>query len=177
MALILLIDDEPEVREVMRLSLAPLDHFIVEASNGLDALRLVKTFTPRLIVLDLHLGSDPEGLELCEIFHKNPKLFGIPILAISGHTNPAEISDALTESGAVTFLDKPFTPLELGNVVTFLLAESHGALSRLLAAMGEQAITNEVHAGIKAGSSYKIIKALQAGIALAKQDFVDEEKD
>lgn len=175
MALILVVDDEPQVRDLIRDTLAPMDNWIVEAGDGITALRIARTFAPGLVIIDLHLGSEPEGLELCDIFRKNPKMAGVPILAISGHANPSEISTALTESGAVTFLDKPFTPTELANVATFLIAESKGALSRLLAAMGQNAITNEVHAGIKMGNSFTITKALLAGIELAKADFMGEE--
>lgn len=175
MALILLIDDEETVRDLIRHTLSD-EHMVVEASTGLDALRLVKLAKPGLVILDMKLNSEPEGPEVCEILHKNPTLAGMPILAISGLVrDPAEISDILIKSGAVTFLDKPFTPSELKAVVSRLLSESKGVLVRLVHALGEVALTNEIHAAIIGGASYQIIRALEAGIALAKADFVDEE--
>lgn len=177
MALILLIDDEEMVRDVIRHTLAD-EHMVVEASNGLDALRLVKLAKPSLVILDMKLNSSPEGPEVCEILHKNPTLAGMPILAMSGHIqDPASISDILIKSGAVTFLDKPFTPLELKSVVSRLLSEGKGALARLVVAMGEVSLSNEIHTAIIAGNSYQIVRALEAGIALARADFMDKEKD
>jgi DNA-binding response OmpR family regulator len=176
MALILLIDDEEMVRDVIRHTLAD-EHMIVEASTGLDALRLVKLAKPSLVILDIHLGTEPEGPEVCKILHDNPTLAGMPILAISGWADRDEISNILIRDGAVTFLDKPFTPTELVTVVTYLLAQNKGQLARLINALGENALTNEIHAAITNGNSYKIVRSLEAGIALAKAEFVDEEKE
>jgi DNA-binding response OmpR family regulator len=176
MALILVIDDEDLVRGFIRHVLAD-EHMVVEASTGLDALRLVKLAKPSLVVLDIHLGSKPDGPEVCKILHDNPSLAGMPILAISGHTNPAEISQTLIESGAITFLDKPFEADELKSIVAYLLARNKGALSRLMNGLGEQALVNEVYYAVIAGNSYVIVRALEAGIALARADFVAEEKE
>lgn len=146
MALILVVEDEPEVRQLIAQTLGDV-HLILEAADGTAALSFVKKVKPHLTILDLSLGSKPEGLEVGQIMDQTPALEGMPILVISGWADRVTISEAFTESGARSFLAKPFTPSQLQREVDKLLEEQARKpawLSRALVGCGQSEITQTI---------------------------------
>ncbi len=104
---VLIADDEPQIRRVVRNSFAP-DTRIIEASTGRDAIDLAAAERPSLIVLDLGL-PDVSGLEVCrEIRHWSTA----PIIVLSARHADAE-KIALLDAGADDYITKPFNPSEL----------------------------------------------------------------
>jgi two-component system KDP operon response regulator KdpE len=104
---VLIADDEPQIRRVVRNSLAP-DTRIVEASTGREAIDLAAAERPSLIILDLGL-PDVSGLEVCrEIRHWS----SAPIIVLSARHADAE-KIALLDAGADDYITKPFSPSEL----------------------------------------------------------------
>ena len=62
---ILLVDDEPDILEIIRFNLEKVGYQIKTASNGLDAIKVSKKFLPHLIILDVMM-PDLDGMETCE---------------------------------------------------------------------------------------------------------------
>jgi excisionase family DNA binding protein len=83
--------------------------------NGIDALVMVGSFKPDLIVLDVYM-PELDGLEVCRRLKANPETRGIGVIVTSGHLTPTVTQDALT-AGALLCLPKP---LDLGVVLEHL---------------------------------------------------------
>jgi DNA-binding response OmpR family regulator len=108
---ILAVDDLPQNLELVEAHLGMLGHTVVTASNGVDALRMVKENAPHLILLDVMMpGLD--GYEVCRRLKADESTAFIPVLILTALSAPDEIARAM-EAGADDFLRKPFSGLEL----------------------------------------------------------------
>lgn len=104
---VLLVDDDPELVEVMNKFLEEDGRFEVRiATTGFDAGMLVKEYRPDIIVLDVML-PDINGKEVCQRVRADATLEDVRILCISGMIEEEKVQD-LKLSGADDFLPKPF---------------------------------------------------------------------
>lgn len=107
-AVILLIDDEPQIRKLLQINLESNDYSVIQASKGQEGLILAANHPPDLILLDIGL-PDKSGhqilLALREWYNK-------PIIILSVYDNEADIVSAL-DNGATDYLTKPFRTAEL----------------------------------------------------------------
>src|SRR5262245_6717077 len=108
---ILLVEDEQDIRELVRYNLE-IDGFIVdEAREGAIALRLAATERPALVILDLMLPGVP-GLEVCRLLRTKEATLQVPILMLTARAS--EVDKVLgLEMGADDYVTKPFSPREL----------------------------------------------------------------
>jgi CheY-like chemotaxis protein len=113
---ILICDDEPALRELIRASLDDGYRF-AEASDGITALELVREVEPDVVVLDLMLPR-LGGLEVLERLRADEHLRHIPVLVITAWNETRE--DVLA-AGAADFASKPFDPDVLKTSVEKLL--------------------------------------------------------
>ncbi|TNM61290.1 response regulator [Aliirhizobium smilacinae] len=107
---ILIVDDEPPIRKLLRVGLATQDYAISEAMNAKVAMELVSTDKPDLIILDLGL-PDMSGHDLLAKWRGEGVT--LPIVILSSRTDEAGIVKAL-ELGADDYVTKPFGMNELG---------------------------------------------------------------
>jgi two-component system, OmpR family, KDP operon response regulator KdpE len=105
---VLVIDDEPQIRRVVRNAVRDLDLRVVEASTGTEGVDLAAAERPSVIVLDLGL-PDRGGLQVC----RDLRAFtAVPIIVLSArHGEPDKV--ALLDAGADDYVTKPFSPVEL----------------------------------------------------------------
>jgi len=109
--MILIVEDDLDIVNLIKLHLADEDYTLLTTQNGQKGLDLAMEQLPDLIVLDLMLpGSD--GLDICERLKNNPKTENIPIVML---TAKGEVADRIVglESGADDYIGKPFDPREL----------------------------------------------------------------
>ena len=107
MAIILIVEDNPATRELLREFLQGDGHTVLEASTGLEALTVAGVASPDLILLDLRL-PDTHGFDLAQRLRKESRTAPIPILAITGF--PLDhVAEALAASGCTGYLTKPVT--------------------------------------------------------------------
>jgi two-component system, OmpR family, alkaline phosphatase synthesis response regulator PhoP len=108
---ILVVEDEPDIRELVRYNLEQEGFRVVEAADGERALALVLQEKPALLMLDLMLpGMD--GLRLCRMLRERAETADIPIVMLTARA--AEIDRVLgLEMGADDYVTKPFSPREL----------------------------------------------------------------
>ena len=111
---VLVVDDDVKILKFLRLSLVLAGYDVVTASNGDEALTLVRSEKPDIMVLDL-LMPVMDGFEVLKRLRVSSKL---PVLAISAHTSSAEKALSL---GASEFMAKPFKPDELVKTIKTLL--------------------------------------------------------
>ena len=116
---ILVVEDDPDELEVIRLVLEKAGFAIGTAANGSDALVKTRSISPDLIILDLMLPG-LNGFDICETLRKDPATASIPIVMLTGLCSQFGRLAGL-ESGASEFLTKPFNPKELVSKVDKLL--------------------------------------------------------
>ena len=104
----LVVDDEPQIRRIVRTALQSPTARVVEAKDGAGALELATAERPQLIVLDLGL-PDMSGIELCARLRDVTRA---PILVLSARHSDAE-KVALLDAGADDYVTKPFSTSEL----------------------------------------------------------------
>jgi NtrC-family two-component system response regulator AlgB len=110
---VLIVDDEPNIRRTLRITVEAMGHPVEEASNRLDAFRKAEGQPFDVALIDLRLG-DESGLDLLE-----PLLAQLPRLAVVMITAHASIDSAVDalRRGAFDYLPKPFTPAQVRAVL------------------------------------------------------------
>ncbi|MBK1693860.1 phosphate regulon transcriptional regulatory protein PhoB [Chromatium weissei] len=111
MATILVVDDEPDIREVMRFALENAQFQVIEAGHADDARKLLASESLDLILLDWMLPGR-SGLELAAQLKQNPKTRAVPIIMISARGEEEDRVRGL-ETGADDYIAKPFSPREM----------------------------------------------------------------
>jgi len=108
---ILVVDDEPDVVELIKRILEADNFEVLAAYDGISAVDLAATEKPDLVLLDIMMPM-MSGYEVCQQIKANPQTKDIPVACLSS----AHAVDAATRSrqaGAKTLILKPFTPAEL----------------------------------------------------------------
>lgn len=132
METILVVDDEPHIREVVELYLQRDGYVVLVAADGEEALRLYRQFQPDLVILDLMLPKI-NGLDVCRRMQAERR---VPVIML---TAKGEEEDRITglSLGADDYVPKPFSPRELVARVAAVLrrvrdtiAPRHGAMLR-----------------------------------------------
>jgi two-component system phosphate regulon response regulator PhoB len=105
---ILVVDDEEDIRELVRYNLSKAGYNVTTASTGEEALRIAHEVRPMLVVLDIMLpGID--GLEVCRRIKADAALLKTPIVMISALGEEKDVVTGL-ELGADDYVAKPFSP-------------------------------------------------------------------
>jgi len=91
---ILVVDDEPDQRFLLRRIFERAGHEVIDAGDGAAALRVVHESPPDLVVTDMMMPIT-DGTELIRRLRDDPATEGIPILAASGDTHLAAAADAI----------------------------------------------------------------------------------
>ncbi|MGG1311111.1 MULTISPECIES: response regulator transcription factor [Cohnella] len=107
---ILVVDDEPEITELISLYLEREGYVVHAADNGNDAIRIAEAILPDLIILDVSLGAS-DGIEVCRTLRGGPCAH-VPILFLSCKSEDADIVRGLSEGGD-DYVTKPFSPSQL----------------------------------------------------------------
>ncbi|MBZ0301104.1 MAG: response regulator transcription factor [Anaerolineae bacterium] len=106
---ILVVDDEPQIRRQLKIGLEGYGYEVLTAPNGADAIIQTAQQKPDMLVLDISLGSEPDGIDVCRRLREWSKT---PIIVLSVHGEDKTKVDAL-HSGADDYLTKPFSMAEL----------------------------------------------------------------
>jgi two-component system chemotaxis response regulator CheY len=121
MSHILIVDDSPTIRRMVRASLAPLGNSVIEAASGLEAIEQLALGPIQFMVLDLNM-PDMHGLEVLGFIRANEKFRQLPVIILTTRDDEASRSAAM-QAGATAYLTKPFTPHGL-------LTAARGAVQR-----------------------------------------------
>lgn len=112
----LIVDDQGDVRRLLRLTLAPLAWEVHEADNGGDAIRLARSLRPDVVLLDVMLPGGVDGLEVCRSIKADPANAGTFVIMLSARGQHWDIEAGMRER-ADRYIIKPFSPLELLEIV------------------------------------------------------------
>jgi CheY-like chemotaxis protein len=122
MARVLVIDDEPDVRWLIRLSLERAGHEVIDAEDGLRGVALAQKQRPEIIVLDLMMPV-MDGYAVLAELAKDQRTASVPVVVLSARAIPDEAERAVG-AGARIFLEKPFDPDLLAGELDSLLDAS-----------------------------------------------------
>lgn len=116
---ILVVDDQQDIRELVRMTLEIDGHEVHEADNGLAALRLASQLSPDLMLLDVMMPGGLDGLDVCRRIKQQggsgvPSHMKVVMLSALGMKSDQRTGLA---AGADGYLTKPFSPRELLAVV------------------------------------------------------------
>ena len=119
MARILIIDDESQLRSMLRLMLERVGYEVIEAEDGMEGIRQYRDNPADLIITDLKMSS----LGGMEVLRRVKESFPVTVvIVITGYSTVSSAVEVM-KSGAFDYLPKPFTPHELRAVVMQALAE------------------------------------------------------
>jgi two-component system, OmpR family, alkaline phosphatase synthesis response regulator PhoP len=108
---ILVVDDEPDIVELIAFNLEAEGYAVITATSGLEALNRARAILPDLIVLDVML-PELDGLAVCEILRRLPSTAPIPIIILTAWKG--ELSRMIgLQAGAKEYMTKPFSPRDL----------------------------------------------------------------
>ena len=108
---VLIIDDEPDLVELLKYNLAKEGYKVEFAFNGFDGLRASEVFKPDLLILDIML-PDINGYEVCKRMKRTANFSAVPVIFLSAKQE--EVDKVLGfESGAEDYITKPFSVAEL----------------------------------------------------------------
>jgi DNA-binding response OmpR family regulator len=123
MSRILLVEDQLDIRRLIRMALEFEDHDIREAGTGPEALALLQDWSPELVLLDVMMPGGLSGLDLCRALRSHPATALVPVVMLSARAQAVD-REAGLQAGANIYLMKPFSPMELVETVQALLPPS-----------------------------------------------------
>ncbi len=124
-ATILIVDDEPDVADLLKYHLHRAGYLTLTAGTGAKALEIARQSRPEAIVLDLMLPG-MSGLEVCRELRKNPDTSSLGVLMLTAKGQPTERINGL-EIGADDYVTKPFSPKEVVLRVQALVRRTQAA--------------------------------------------------
>ena len=122
---ILVVDDEPDILELVRYNLSNEGFLVETTTNGHEALSCINRSKPDLVVLDLML-PDQSGVEICRKLRANPTFAQLPIIMLTARSEEVDRIVGF-EIGADDYMTKPFSPRELTLRIKSILRRSSEA--------------------------------------------------
>ncbi len=113
---ILIVDDQGELRMLVRMTLEFGDYELHEADNGVRALELVESINPDLVILDVMMPGELDGYQVCERIKQGKESGATRVLMLTARGQKMDMETG-ESVGADNYLVKPFSPLELIEVV------------------------------------------------------------
>lgn len=141
---ILVVDDDPDIRDILKLTLSEENYEVVEAGDGEEALKAIAAKSPNLVLLDYKIPKI-DGREVCRRVKNDLLLSHLPIIMVTGK---GDISDKVNgiDAGADDYVVKPFEPKELLARIRMILRRTERDLEAnpLTRLPGNVSILNEL---------------------------------
>lgn len=118
---VLIVEDQADIRRLIRMTLEFGDYELLEADNGDDGYRLASNARPGVMLLDVMMPGSMDGLQVCAKLRQDPAMKDTRIIMLTARGQQTDI-EAGKKAGADAYLIKPFSPLELMDLVDQYLA-------------------------------------------------------
>ena len=126
---ILIVDDQPDLRKLIRLTLLPSSFDLFEATDGLQALEQARMIMPDLVLLDVMMPGELNGYQVCKHLKYELKLKRTHVILLTARGQQSDLDEGF-DVGADGYLVKPFSPTQLLDLV-------HRTMRLLLAVRAE----------------------------------------
>lgn len=155
-AKILIIDDDPDIRDVLTITLLAENYEVIEAADGEEGLARAQTERPDLVIVDYKMPKR-DGREVCRQLKKDILLSHIPIIMLTGKGETADKVGGIN-AGADDYIVKPFEPDELLARIRMTIRRSSRDLEAnpLTRLPGNLAILGELQERINANSLFAV---------------------
>jgi signal transduction histidine kinase len=170
-ASILVVDDDPVVRSLMRATLERDGFVVIEARDGVEGCRLYEEHRPDLLLVDLVMPH-MDGYELCRALRSRPESAYVPIVVATSLDDVPSIARAY-DAGATDFIPKPLNWLVLNHRVRYILRASRALeevrrnQERLIAAKEAAEAANRAKSEFLANMSHELRTPLNAIIGFS----------
>ena len=124
---ILIVEDQPDIRKLIRMTLDFSGYELHEADNGDSGYSMALSVRPLVMLLDVMMPGSMDGLQVCEKLKKDPAHAHTKIILLTARGQQSDIDTGL-QAGANSYLIKPFSPLELMDMVDKYMAEAEAEL-------------------------------------------------
>lgn len=114
---ILMVDDQEDIRLLLRLALEPLGCQLGAAGTGAEALDLAKAQRPDVVILDVMMPGGMDGYQVCRALRADPETAHAYIILLSARGQQRDVDEGM-QAGADYYMLKPFSPIELIELVT-----------------------------------------------------------
>jgi two-component system, OmpR family, phosphate regulon response regulator PhoB len=115
-AKILIVDDQADLRKLIRLTLQPANFQVFEAITGQEALEQAQTILPDLVLLDVMMPGDLNGYGVCRALKAQAQFAQTKVILLTARGQEADLELGRV-AGADDYLVKPFSPTQLLNLV------------------------------------------------------------
>src|SRR5262249_53088781 len=155
---ILIADDEPDIRLVLRTRLELEGFSVIEARDGAEAVRVAQTETPDLIVLDVMM-PEMDGVEVCNRLRASFNTRNIPVIMLTARAGRDDKLSGLTQ-GANDYITKPFDLNELTQRVRNTLdwSRQQRSASPLTGLPGNHSINDEIRRRLADERSFALLQ-------------------
>lgn len=181
MALIYILEDDRNIREIEEIALKNADYEVVSFETAAEFGKRLKERVPDLLLLDLML-PDADGLRLVTQLRQNVMTMSLPVIMVTAKTTEIDKVRGL-DSGADDYLTKPFSVMELISRVKALLRRSMKGLKERVITIGEISLDVERRKVTVAGKrceltykEYELLKLLMnnAGIVTPREEILSK---
>ncbi|MFA6121661.1 MAG: response regulator [Sideroxydans sp.] len=117
---ILLVDDHSDIRRLVRITLGK-GFEVLEAEDGVTALNVIRQMRPHLVVLDVMMPGEMDGLKVLDIIKGDPELKSTKVIMVTARGQAQDHDDGM-KRGADAYFIKPFSPLQLVSFIKEKLA-------------------------------------------------------
>jgi CheY-like chemotaxis protein len=109
---ILIVDDQKEVRELVEITLRSGKYKILQAKNAQEAVKTVKEEKPDLVIMDIMMPGEMDGLEATRLLKENPQTKECKIIMLTAKGQTTDLDEGI-KAGVDGYFIKPFSPLDL----------------------------------------------------------------
>lgn len=113
---VLIVDDEKNLRRLLRLTLKYLKCELYEATNGWEAIRSVAEHRPDIVILDIMMPGGIDGIEVCKRIKSTPDAHGPHVILLTAMGQERDRKAGM-EANADAYITKPFSPIQLVSVI------------------------------------------------------------
>lgn len=141
---ILVVDDDPDIRDILKITLSEENYEVIEAQDGEEALKAINSKPLDLVLLDYKIPKI-DGRQVCRLIKKDLLLSHLPIIMVTGKGDISDKVDGI-DAGADDYIVKPFEPKELIARIRMILRRTERDLEAnpLTRLPGNVSILNEL---------------------------------
>ena len=123
---LLIVEDQPDIRKLIRMTLEFEGYDLLEAENGTQGLNIARAARPAVILLDVMMPGELDGYQVCTLIKGDVDLKDTRIIMLTARGQQTDLEHG-RKAGCDAYLTKPFSPLELIDTIDRLAPVSAAA--------------------------------------------------
>ena len=116
---ILIVDDQSDIRKLIRITIGK-SFEVLDAADGATALQIVRNHRPNVVVLDIMMPGELDGLKVLEAIRADASLEAVKVILVTARGQASDYEAGMSR-GASAYIIKPFSPVQLVNIIKDLV--------------------------------------------------------